>query len=326
MKFVARGALAVTAMIVALGHGPSPASAGVGQPSPQGIGMQEPVTQIGREILAFHNWVTWIIAVITLFVLALLIWVMVRYNERANPTPKTFTHNTLVEIVWTVVPVLILLVIAVPSFRLLYDQYTYPKPDVTIKATGNTWMWVHDYPDLGISIDSNMVTDEDVVKASMSADEYKKRFSGLDELTLTKALYDEAKSKQLWEKRGEPRQLAVDNEIAVPVGKVVHVLVTSSSVIHGWNIPSFGAKTQAVPGRITSTWFKADRVGVYYGQCSVLCGKLHSSMPIAVRVVPQQAFDDWVAAVKAKDEKKAKAILKAATSDPSAPKFAAAQN
>ena len=294
------GATAAALMMLA-----GAAYAGSGQPSPQQIGLQEPATEMMRTIVSFHNATTWLLVAITAFVLGLMLYVAVRFNEKANPVPSNFTHNATVEVLWTVIPVIILLVIAVPSFRLLFAQYTYPKPDVTIKAIGNTWMWVHEYPDLGIKVDSNMITDD---------------------LALAKALY--AESKPLWEKRGEPRQLAVDNEIAVPVGKVVHVLVTSAAdgVIHSWTIPSFGSRTQAVPGRITSTWFRADKEGIYYGQCSVLCGKLHSSMPIAIRVVKQEAFDQWTAAVKAKDSKKAKAILKATAEDTGAPKFAAVAN
>lgn len=315
--------LGTLAMVATIGQ----AFAAAGQPSPEQVSMQDPVTEIARAVVGFHNTTTVIITIITVFVLALLLYVVTRFNERANPTPSTFTHNATLEVLWTVAPVIILLIIAVPSFRLLFDQYTYPKPDVTIKAVGNTWMWVHEYPDLGIKVDSNMVTDEDVVREALGKDEYKARFGAIsDEGALARALYTEAKQKQLWEKRGEPRQLAVDNEIAVPVGKVVHVLVTAAvdGVIHGWNVPSFGTKTQAVPGRITSTWFRAEKIGIYYGQCSVLCGKLHSSMPIAVRVVPQQAFDEWVVATKARDGKKAKAILKAATETGAQAKFAAA--
>ena len=316
------GATAAALMMLA-----GAAYAGSGQPSPQQIGLQEPATEMMRTIVSFHNATTWLLVAITAFVLGLMLYVAVRFNEKANPVPSNFTHNATVEVLWTVIPVIVLLVIAVPSFRLLFAQYTYPKPDVTIKAIGNTWMWVHEYPDLGIKVDSNMITDEDVVREALGNDKYKEKFGKItDDLALAKALY--AESKPLWEKRGEPRQLAVDNEIAVPVGKVVHVLVTSAAdgVIHSWTIPSFGSRTQAVPGRITSTWFRADKEGIYYGQCSVLCGKLHSSMPIAIRVVKQEAFDQWTAAVKAKDSKKAKAILKATAEDTGAPKFAAVAN
>lgn len=303
----------------------SPVLAGSGQPSPQQMGLQEPVTEIARAINWFHDVTNWIIIAIAVFVLALLVIVVVRFNERANPTPSSFTHNTTIEVVWTVVPLLILIGIGVPSFKLLFAQYTYPKPDLTIKAVGNAWFWEHEYPDLGLKVTSNMVRDEDVLKAELGAEEMKKRFGGIkDDLALGKAMYEAA--KPMWTKLGEPRQLAVDDEIAVPVGKVVHVLVTSNDVIHSWTIPSFGSKTQAVPGRITSTWFKADKVGIYYGQCSVLCGKEHASMPIAIRVVPEAAFKGWTEAVKARDRKKAKAILKAATEDLAAAKVASVGN
>jgi cytochrome c oxidase subunit 2 len=303
---------------------PLTAAAGTGQPSDRQIGMQSPVTPVAEAIYAFHDLVTIIITLIALFVLGLLIWVIVRYNERANPKPATFSHNTTIEVVWTVVPILILLVIAIPSFRLLYLQYSYPKPDLTIKAIGNAWFWDHEYPDQGIKVTSNMLRDEDVLKAELGAGEYNARFGKLEDgIAKSRILYDAA--QPIWAKRGEPRQLAVDNEIAVPVNKVVHVLVTANDVIHAWTIPSFGSKTQAVPGRVNSTWFKATKTGAYYGQCSVLCGKDHSSMPIAVRVVSDKAFEDWVAAVKARDLRRARSILRAATEDSALPKLADAK-
>jgi cytochrome c oxidase subunit 2 len=206
---------------------------------------------------------------------------MWRFSEKRSPTPSRTTHNTTVEVLWTVIPVLILVIIAVPSFRLLYAQYTFPPPDLTVKAIGHAWNWTHEYPDQKISVDSVMLTDAEraeVVKAGMPANQV-------------------------------PRNLAVDNEVLVPVNKVVHMLVTSTDVIHAWTIPSFGSKVDAVPGRITATWFKATREGIYFGQCSELCGKDHAFMPIAVRVVKDQVFNDWVAATKARDRKKVKDII-----------------
>jgi cytochrome c oxidase subunit II len=308
----------------ALGLAAGAAVAGTGQPSPGQLNLQNPVTEVARQIGIFHDWVTWVIAAIAVFVLILLIYCVMRFNEKANPVPSKTTHNTALEIAWTAVPILILIAISIPSFRLLFLQYTYPKPDITIKAIGNAWYWEHEYPDQGgFKVTSNMLQDEDVLKAEFGADEYKRRFGNLEDgTTKTRVLYDAA--QPVWQKRREPRMLAVDNEIAVPVGKVVHVLITANDVIHSWTIPSFGSKMQAVPGRITHSWFRPEKVGVYYGQCSVLCGKNHASMPIAVRVVEQRAFDEWTAAVKARDMKKAGAILKAATEDPAAPRYAGA--
>lgn len=299
---------------------PAAAWAGMGQPTPKQMGMQDPATYVATRITEFHDVTNFIIIAIAIFVLILLAIVVVRFNERANPRPSQTTHNTMLEVAWTVIPILILVAISVPSFKLLYLQYAYPKPDLTIKAIGNTWFWEHEYPDQGnVRVTSNMIKDEDVLVAKHGKD-YLKKFDKLDGVPKLKALYAEA--QPLWAEQKLVRQLSVDNEIAIPVGKVVHLLVTANDVIHSWTIPSFGAKTQAVPGRITATWFKADKVGVFYGQCSVLCGKQHSGMPIAVRVVPQAAFDNWVAAVKAKDWKKARGILVAATEPANAPKVA----
>ena len=259
----------------------APAAAGSGQPSPGQITFQEAVTPIADQIHWLHDFVNVIIFAITAFVLALLLWVMWRYSEKRNPTPSRTTHNTTVEVLWTVIPVLILVVIAVPSFRLLYAQYTFPPPDLTIKAVGHAWNWTHELPDQKLSVDSVMLPDEDrekAIKAGMPANQV-------------------------------PRNLAVDNEVLVPVNKVVHVLVTSTDVIHAWTIPSFGAKVDAVPGRITATWFKATREGIYFGQCSELCGKDHAFMPIAIRVVKDQVFNEWVDASKARDRKKVRDII-----------------
>jgi len=261
-----------------------PALAGSGQPSPRQIGFQDAVTPIAAEIHRVHDYVNVIIIAITTFVLLLLIYVIWRFSEKRNPTPSRTTHNTTIEVLWTVVPVFILVAIAIPSFKLLFDQYTYPPPDLTIKAIGHTWNWTHEYPDQGLSVDSVMLQDnerEEAIKAGMPAEQV-------------------------------PRNLAVDNEILVPVNKVVHVLVTSTDVIHSWTIPSFGSKVDAVPGRITATWFKATAEGVYFGQCSELCGKDHAFMPIAIRVVKDKVFADWAAAVKARDRKRVKEIIRSA--------------
>lgn len=284
----------------------------IGAPEPGQTGLSKPATEVMQKIIEFYDLTNVIIIAIALFVLALMIYVVVRFNEKANPVPSKTTHHVGLEVAWTVVPIAILLVIAVPSFKLLYLQYNYPKPDLTIKAIGNAWYWDHEYLDhKGISITSNMLTDEDVIKSEIGEKEFNSRFGKLEDGSIAKIKAVQDAAKPLWEKLKQPRQLAVDNDIAVPVGKVVHLLVTSNDVIHSWTIPAFGSKMQAVPGRVHATWFRPTVVGAYYGQCSVLCGKNHSSMPIGVKVVTEQAFNDWVAAMKAKDTKKAKSILKA---------------
>jgi cytochrome c oxidase subunit II len=255
-------ALAVT--VLALLAGATAAMAGLGQPSPWQLGLQQSATPVMDNIIWFHDFLLYIITGIALFVLVLLLIIMVRFNARANPVPSRTTHNTLLEVAWTVVPIIILLVIAVPSFKLLFLQLNLPAADMTVKATGKQWFWSYSYPDHGkFEFDSLM----------LKADELK---------------------------QDQPRLLSVDNEMVVPVNKTVHVIVTGSDVIHAFAVPSFGIKIDAVPGRINETWFKATREGVYYGQCSELCGKDHAFMPIAVRVVSEQAFATWVEDAKKK--------------------------
>jgi cytochrome c oxidase subunit II len=240
------------------------AFAGLGQPSPWQIGMQEAASPVMQDIVSFHDLLLWVIAAISGFVLALLLIIVVRFNARANPIPSRTTHNTLLEVMWTIVPVLILALIAVPSFRLLFVQLDVPKPDLTVKVTGKQWFWTYAYPDNGnFQFDSLMIADKDL-------------------------------------KPGQPRLLAVNNEMVVPVNKVVHVLVTGADVIHSFNVPSFGIRIDAIPGRINETWFKATKEGVFYGECSELCGRDHSYMPIAVHVVSQDDFNSWL--VHAKQE------------------------
>lgn len=245
----------------------APALAAAGHASPGEIGLQTPVTPIAREIDSFHNFLlTPIIVVVSLFVLALLIYVVIRFNEKANPTASQLTHHTGLELAWTIIPVMILVVIAVPSFRLLNRQLILPKADITVKVTGHQWYWSYDYPkDQG---------------GGFSFDSYLKD------------------AKEL--KPGDLRQLAVDNEAVVPIGKTVIVQVTSSDVIHSFTVPSFGVRIDAIPGRLNQTWFKAEREGVYYGQCSNICGQNHAYMPIAFRVVSQEKYAAWVAAAKKK--------------------------
>lgn len=252
---------------------------GLGHALPGQMGLQEAATPIAHELHSFYHLTNTIIIAIALFVLILMLYVMFRFNEKRNPTPSTTTHHTLLEVAWTVIPILILVVIAIPSFKLLMNQYTYPKPDLTIKAIGNAWFWEHEYPDFGnFNVTSNMLTDEEVAA---------KNAKGIP----------------------TPRLLSVDNEIVVPVNKVVHVLVTSNDVIHNWTVQSFASKVDAVPGRLTSTWFQAEKEGMYYGQCSELCGLNHAFMPIAVRVVSDSVFAEWAGAMQAKDRKKAREIL-----------------
>ena len=239
----------------------APAFAGEGQPSPWQLGFQRAATPIMEQITSFHTFVTIIIVVIALFVLGLLVFVMVRFNETRNPLPSRTAHNTTLEIAWTVLPILILVAIAIPSFRLLFAQYDFPSPDVTITATGSQWYWTYEYPDHGITFDSLMVQDADL-------------------------------------KEGQPRLLTVDREVVVPVNKNVQVQVKANDVIHDWAMPSFGIKIDAVPGRLQTTWFRAERTGVFHGQCSELCGRNHAFMPITVRVVTDQEFADWLEKTK----------------------------
>ena len=290
------------------GQGVALAESGLGQSLPGQMGLQEAATEVARDIHSFYDFTNIIIIAIAVFVLILMLWAMYAFSEKRNPTPSATTHNTVLEVAWTVIPIFILVAIAIPSFKLLMLQYTYPKPDLTIKAVGNAWFWEHQYPDQGnFVVTSNMLTDKAVMEQKLGKDEYKKRYSGLDGTALTTALYDD--SQTVWTELKKPRQLAVDNEIVVPVNKVVHVLTTSNDVIHNWTIPSFGSKLDAVPGRLSATWFRAEKEGMFYGQCSELCGMNHAYMPIAVRVVSEAVFNDWAGAMKAKDKKKAREIL-----------------
>ncbi|PWE17662.1 cytochrome c oxidase subunit II [Marinicauda salina] len=254
-------ALGALVSLFLLGAGAASASV-TGAPVDGQMGLQDAATPVMENITEFHTLLLWIIGAISLFVLALLLWVMIRYNEKANPEPKKFSHNTLIEVVWTAVPVLILVVIAVPSFRLLYYQDVIPESDFTIKVTGNQWNWTYEYPDHGgFQYIANMVADEDIGE-------------------------------------GQLRNLSTDLPVVVPADSTVRVEVTASDVIHNWAMPAFGIKMDAIPGRLNETWFEVgdEDVGVYYGQCSELCGLRHAFMPIEVHVVPQPVFDEWVEA------------------------------
>jgi cytochrome c oxidase subunit 2 len=226
----------------------------MGQPQEWEYKLQKAATPIMENITWFHNFLLWLISAIVLFVLVLILIVIFKFNSKANPVPSKTTHHTLIEVIWTIVPVLILVGISVPSFRLLFSELDIPKSDLTIKATGKQWYWTYSYPDNGkFEFDSLLATDK------------------------------------------QPRLLAVDNELVVPVNKVVRVQVIGADVIHSFAVPAFGIKIDAVPGRLNETWFKAEHTGWFYGQCSELCGKDHAYMPIAIRVVTEDEFKKWVA-------------------------------
>jgi cytochrome c oxidase subunit 2 len=228
-------------------------------PQPWGIDFAGSASPVMDSIEKMHSGLLIVITVITLFVTALMVIAMLRFNARANPVPSKTTHNTMIEVAWTIIPVLILVGIAVPSFRLLFEQLDIPKADLTVKATGKQWYWSYTYPDNGkFEFDSLMSHDK------------------------------------------QPRMLAVDNELVVPVNKVVVVHVTGADVIHSFGVPAFGIKVDAIPGRLNETWFKATKTGMFYGQCSELCGRDHAFMPIAVRVVSEQDFAAWVETAKKK--------------------------
>jgi cytochrome c oxidase subunit 2 len=242
---------------------------GVGMPSADRIGLQPQFSTIGQEAVRFHDYILVpMMAIISIFVLILLLWVIVRYNARRNPTPSKTQHNTFIEILWTLLPVLILVLIAVPSIRLIAHQYSPPKPDLTIKAIGNQWYWTYQYPDNGdFEVVSNMLKEKSEVTG---------------------------KERARTDADG-PRLLAVDDRMVVPAGAVVKIITTSNDVIHSFALPAVWNKMDAVPGRLNETWFKIDRPGVYFGQCSELCGARHAFMPIAVEVVPPAQFARWVA-------------------------------
>ena len=262
------------AMAAAAGiAGISPAQAAENHGVPWQMGLLEAASESMEYIHWFHDGILMpIITVITLFVLALLIYVMVKFNAKTNPVPSKTTHNTTVEVLWTVIPILILVVIAIPSFRLLYLQRNIPAADMTIKVIGNpSWNWTYEYPDLGLNED------------------------GSAKVSFTAYLKEEAKDMAAAKTAGVPYLLATDLPVVVPVGKTVKMIITSDpdGIIHAWTIPNFGMKIDAIPGRLNEDWFKATREGVFYGQCSELCGKDHAYMPIELHVVSQEKYDAW---------------------------------
>jgi cytochrome c oxidase subunit II len=255
---IASAVLASTALFAAA---PTMAQELVGQPTPGGIGLQPAASPLKVEAHIFHDAILMpIITAICLLVLGLILWIAFRYNKRRNPVPARWSHNTTIEIIWTVVPVLILMVIALFSFRLLFNYHDMPEPDVTVKVTGNQWNWTYEYPDHGVSEYVSNMLPEDEARAA-----------------------------------GVPFRLAADEPMVVPVGQTVQLLVTAADVIHAVALPAFGLKTDAVPGRVNETWFRATTEGIYYGQCSELCGVDHAFMPLQINVVSQAEFEAWLA-------------------------------
>ena len=254
------GAFAGLVAAAALCH-----TAALAQPVNWQLGLQQAADERMSRIIDLHNFVLWIITAICLFVLGLLTWIMLRYNAKANPTPSATTHNTTLEVLWTVVPVAILVTIAIPSFRLLYYEEVIPQTEMTVKAIGKQWFWTYEYPDNG-----NFTFD-------------------------SLALSDRVAAQQM-----EPRLLGTNNHVIVPINKTVRLIATGADVIHAWTIPAFGVKIDAVPGRVNATWFRANKEGKYYGECSELCGARHAFMPIEVEVVSQERFDQWVEEAKTK--------------------------
>jgi cytochrome c oxidase subunit II len=299
-KFVSSIGIALSAFLA-----PVAAFAAEGQPAPGEIGLQDSVTPIGDSIHTFHNGILlWTAGLVSLLVLVLLAIIVIRFNKRANPTPARFTHNTLIEVVWTALPVIILVIIAIPSFAILTDQMTMPDgqrkylgsnifsfgsvdvpaPGLTIKATGQQWFWSYEYVDQQKGFDSYILSEEE----------------------------------RLAQNPPQPRLLAVDNMLVVPVNTTVRMQVTAADVIHAFAVPSFGIITDAVPGRLNETWFNARKEGVYYGQCRELCGKDHAFMPIAVRVVSAEAFAAWMAALQGGSVADANATLPPLAAAPAA--------
>ena len=239
-----------------------PGSVLANQPKDWQLGFQKSASETMDDIVWFHDYMLLpVITAITVFVLFLIAYACIRFRASKNKEASTTSHNTFIEVIWTLVPCLILIVLAVPSFKVLYSQDEIPRADVTIKAIGYQWYWGYEYPDENIIFDSYMVEEKDL-------------------------------------KEGQPRLLSVDNEVYVPVNKVVKVMITANDVLHAWALPSFGVKRDAVPGRINETWFKADRVGTFYGQCSELCGIKHAFMPITVNVVSQEEYNQWLEKAK----------------------------
>ncbi len=267
-----------------------PALAAEGLPVDKGLGLQTPVSPVAEKVSAFHDLLLYIITAIVIFVTALLIWVCFRYSAKRNPNPSKVAHNTLIEVIWTAVPVLILVAIAIPSIKMLYYVGETPDPELTVKLTGHQWYWQYTYPDNGdIDFDSNMIVEKDLTPEQI---------------------------------KGGLRLLAVDNPLVLPVDTNIRLLVTSADVIHALAMPSMGLKKDAVPGQLNETWTRIEREGEYYGQCSEICGPAHAFMPIAIHAVSKEAYADWV---KSKGGTIPGEKTAALTSAPAAPSAAAKQ-
>lgn len=254
----------------------------IGQPVPKAMGFQPDGTELARDLHGLDHLINYIIAAIVIFVTALLLYAIIRFRKGANPTPARFSHYTPIEIVWTLVPILILIVIGSFSLPVLFKQQTIPEGDVTIKVTGNQWYWSYEYVDDGVAFDSYMIGSPAT--------------GGTNQMTpdVEKQLVDAGYSKEQF-------LLATDTAVVVPVGKTIVMQVTGSDVIHSWKIPAFGVMQDAVPGRLAQLWFTPEKEGIYFGQCSELCGQMHAYMPITVKVVSQVAYDSWLAQAKAGD-------------------------
>ena len=274
----------------------------VGQPVAKGVGFQPEGTELARDLFGLDHMILYIITAITIFVTGLLIYVLVRYNKRANPTPSRFSHYTPIEIAWTVVPILILIVIGSFSLPVLFKQQTIPEGDVTIKVTGNQWYWSYEYVDDGVAFDSYMIGSPATGGMNMLTPEVEKQ------------LVDAGYSKEQF-------LLATDTAVVVPVGKTIVMQVTAADVIHSWKIPAFGVMQDGVPGRLAQLWFKPEREGIFFGQCSELCGQMHAYMPITVKVVSEAAYAAWLEKAKTGD-----VILSQAELDAAAPIKVAASN
>jgi cytochrome c oxidase subunit 2 len=263
MRVVNRLLAVVAGFVFSLSATPFAFAQGVvGQPRPWEMGMQRSFSPIKDRIIELHDLVLVIITLITLFVGGLLVWVMFRYNAKRNPMPSQTSHNTIIEILWTVIPVLILVVMAIPSFRLIYYQDRTPDPDLTIKVTGHQWYWEYSYPDQGnVDVESRYIHDEDL-------------------------------------KPGQLRLLDVDNQMVIPVNKKIRILTSSTDVIHSFFIPALGVQRYAIPGRTIETWMEADKIGTFYGECNQICGQDHSRMPISVKAVSEADFKAWVEQAK----------------------------
>lgn len=276
----------------------------VGHPQPMAMGFQPPATELARDLQGLDHMILYIIGVIVVFVTALLIWCIVRFNQRANPVPARFTHNTPLELAWTLAPILILIFIGAFSLPVLFKQQEIPQGEIVIKATGNQWNWSYEYVDDGTEMaegEEPLAFDAFMIGSAATGGDL--RLTPEVEKQLVDAGY--AKSDFL---------LATDNAVVVPVGKIIVVQVTGSDVIHSWTVPAFGVKQDGVPGRLAQLWFKAEREGVYFGQCSELCGKEHAYMPITVKVVSEPVYQQWLAQAKAGDLALTQATIDAAAS------------